>query len=631
MKKYFTKVASTFLALIALLAILLPTATVAAAPATGLILAGYTGGGGRKTDVVITKVELDNLQGWPKGGGAVGDVYDGTQLQDFNGYFGNDAKRLKGVAFRVYQGTDATGTEVEGGPFLTDENGEVRIEGLIPGPYYFVEDKAASTYVGPNGEVLNDSTAVPFTLTLPMAKADGTGYFGTGAEALYVYPKNTTEKPEINKTITGSNVAANENQPYTIGDKVPYTVTTVIPVKSEYQTLTWGDTMTEGLTFNKDLVIAGINGLATSDYTLTETDRGFTVKFNAAGLAKLKTAAATTAVTMTLTYSATLNGDAVVDSPEKNHVTLKYGNSPEAGNTPVNTKPSNGQIVLTKNWADGTAPAGASVQFDVQNAQTGAIVQTVTLNEANGWTTTISGLDNAIEYRVIERHINGYAPEYASTANGVTVKNIKNNNPGPIEPETPQVVTYGKKFKKVDQATNTTLANAQFIVEQSGKFLALKTEGENQTDLVAYQAAEKAYLDAVKAATATNPNADGIAALKATRDAAYAKLNNLYTWVDAHTDALVFVSGPNGEFEVTGLTAGTYNLYETKAPAGYALLPTPVEFTVGSNSYTNIQDVNNKKVTIPETGGIGTVIFTVAGLLLMVGAVIAFRRNEQEA
>ena len=61
------------------------------------------------------------------------------------------------------------------------------------------------------------------------------------------------------------------------------------------------------------------------------------------------------------------------------------------------------------------------------------------------------------------------------------------------------------------------------------------------------------------------------------------------------------------------------------------MLPTPVEFTVGSNSYTNIQDVNNKKVTIPETGGIGTVIFTVAGLLLMVGAVIAFRRNEQEA
>lgn len=40
--------------------------------------------------------------------------------------------------------------------------------------------------------------------------------------------------------------------------------------------------------------------------------------------------------------------------------------------------------------------------------------------------------------------------------------------------------------------------------------------------------------------------------------------------------------------------------------------------------------VVNKKVTIPQTGGIGTFIFIAAGLALMGGALFALKKNNKE-
>lgn len=134
-----------------------------------------------------------------------------------------------------------------------------------------------------------------------------------------------------------------------------------------------------------------------------------------------------------------------------------------------------------------------------------------------------------------------------------------------------------------------------------------------------------------------------IATLKATRDAAYLAMNTQWTWVTDKANAFVFVSGPNGQFEVTGLAPGTYNLVEIKAPAGYVLNETPRPFTVGAGSYTtgdiayvpegtttDAQQVTNMKVTIPQTGGIGTVIFGVVGATLMGGAIIAFKKKDED-
>lgn len=102
-----------------------------------------------------------------------------------------------------------------------------------------------------------------------------------------------------------------------------------------------------------------------------------------------------------------------------------------------------------------------------------------------------------------------------------------------------------------------------------------------------------------------------------------------------------------------GLDAGAYKLKETKAPGGYNLISAPIEFTIAATT-TNDQTwdgqpgsaltkleitVNNKTTfgntstgivnmevenksgsTLPETGGIGTTIFYVVGVILMLGA-----------
>jgi len=82
----------------------------------------------------------------------------------------------------------------------------------------------------------------------------------------------------------------------------------------------------------------------------------------------------------------------------------------------------------------------------------------------------------------------------------------------------------------------------------------------------------------------------------------------------------------DGLARIKGLDNGNYYLKETKAPDGYTLLTTPVAFTIsGSNLYTEmdadsnimagaaVHVENNKGVTLPETGGLGTLLFTVLG------------------
>ncbi|MBP2966794.1 prealbumin-like fold domain-containing protein, partial [Acinetobacter baumannii] len=73
------------------------------------------------------------------------------------------------------------------------------------------------------------------------------------------------------------------------------------------------------------------------------------------------------------------------------------------------------------------------------------------------------------------------------------------------------------------------------------------------------------------------------------------------TWTTDKDQGTKFVSGENGEFEVTGLKFGTYYLVETEAPEGYVLLKNPIKFTVDDNSYNNktVEVVNKHKGSLP--------------------------------
>ena len=63
---------------------------------------------------------------------------------------------------------------------------------------------------------------------------------------------------------------------------------------------------------------------------------------------------------------------------------------------------------------------------------------------------------------------------------------------------------------------------------------------------------------------------------------------------------------------------------ETKAPVGYTLNPNPVEIQVGDNGQTSEVVVTDTKIKLPETGGAGTMMFTLIGAGLMIVAGVLF-------
>lgn len=114
--------------------------------------------------------------------------------------------------------------------------------------------------------------------------------------------------------------------------------------------------------------------------------------------------------------------------------------------------------------------------------------------------------------------------------------------------------------------------------------------------------------------------------------------NKLTGWTQSLEEATVFTSPASGRFTISGLDSGRYFLSEVKAPDGYNKLKEDVEIALNGqineeapfDSKTIVNDIenglvevqNNKGSELPETGGIGTTIFYIAGGLIVAAAII---------
>lgn len=111
-----------------------------------------------------------------------------------------------------------------------------------------------------------------------------------------------------------------------------------------------------------------------------------------------------------------------------------------------------------------------------------------------------------------------------------------------------------------------------------------------------------------------------------------------------------FKTNSEGKITIKGLAAGTYYLKEIKTTSGYTLLANPVKIMItetpdvatkktvatctvddkgtekkqleedSGNFYYTFSVQNDKGFNLPATGGMGTYIFTIAGLVIMAGA-----------
>lgn len=190
----------------------------------------------------------------------------------------------------------------------------------------------------------------------------------TTNDTIVIDDKNV--QPTIDKTVksgTGDYVKSNDAS---IGDRVDYKV--VIHAKKGATGYVLTDTMTKGLTFNNDIAITDSNGktLASgTDYTVTSTVDSttgvttITVTFKPEYLNTLTNAS----TDITVTYSATLNKDAVVyTDANKNTAKLNYGHDAET--TPSETDTYTYMFDLVK--TDSTNKLLADAKFKLYDAET---------------------------------------------------------------------------------------------------------------------------------------------------------------------------------------------------------------------------------------------------------------------
>ena len=719
------------------------------AVAAPVFAAGESTDPNAKTETVVlhkilqTKANLENAK-FPGTEGLDGTKYDGNAIQDLKGYFGADSEEIKDVFFAV-QNADGKYLGKDGKPLadnLQDPKAEGFEDAVLGGKttangltlttsvleqnhteYKIVEIVELSTYKSDDGKLLAAKKAVPVEITLPLTNENGV------VTTAHVYPKNTEEKPSIDKNFakehglqviedTGkNNNAGADYENYEakkakvtaeLGKEVPYEVKTKVNAGSNYQTLNWKDTMTNGLTFLPDsleLVAKtkpaegegeAIQLTKGTDYKVTADDRGFTLSITEAGFTKInaKTHPATgngVDVEFTLTYKAKVNKNAVQDIPEKNDIKLEYSNNKEEEKQPTPVTPQNGELKVTKNWSDGTTKDVQVVYTLSDGTNSYAVMMdgnktTGTVDLGDGITFEITGAyagtfkGEALKTGnwTISERVAGYNETIdAANAGTAAITNTKDEeNPEPLNPTEPEVVYYGKRFVKADANTGERLQGAEFVIKNAeGKFLALKEDAMTEAEKTALATAKTNYDNAVKAwndAVKANPDTaddqikvtiDGqeitgktavmakIAELQGKYETAFKAAKNAYTWVDSKDAANVvkLVSDAEGKFEIVGLEKGTYHLVETKAPGNYAKL-NDQEFTVGEGTYAShangvkyegtenvvngtgeeAQRVDNKLVTIPDTGSIGTIIFAAVGIALMVSAVVAMKKREAE-
>lgn len=172
-------------------------------------------------------------------------------------------------------------------------------------------------------------TGTDFTTDGNTMKASGLAlgyYFVSGtsgivcelATAKDIQIRDKNEVPEIKKDVN------DDDRTVEIGQKLTYTITGKVPSTKGYDEFTYQvtDTMTEGLTFNNDVMVT-IGGVdVTSAATITNNGNGFVASVNMMHYQDQIDAP------VVITYTATVNEKAIQSDKETNTATLKYSNDP---------------------------------------------------------------------------------------------------------------------------------------------------------------------------------------------------------------------------------------------------------------------------------------------------------------
>ena len=548
-------------------------------------------GTGETTDEVSVPAGSKPLQGVE---------YTIYKVEELSAYYGTSSSSLPTVdeAQAKVNSEEITGTSV-----TTGADGKATFTNLSLG-LYLVKVTASNENV--------TQEVAPFLVSIPMTKVDGSGWLYD----VTVYPKSQTVYGAVilNKEDSSHNPLQDAQfklqKKDTDGNYVDYNVLG----SNLFTTNSKGQIAIEGLPVGD---YQFVETKAPTGYNLDLTPRQFTITTN--GTIKLEA------------------GRHVVDTGRVENLTVINESTPTVDKF-VKTESSTSDLaaIIYKDSYDAksaTQTAGHKVLWDVKNSTPASIgsyttykftetfpeeidyisVASVTLGED----TLSEGTDYTLTYDNATRTL---VVDFTINPGGELKNNLKSNELLVINIETK---LNEKSLKKLGKPIylNVTLdydngkgasgsANPTEAPEvHTGGINIFKFTG---TDTPLSGAEFQVFKTEADAIALANPIAlisdDGLT----------------YTTATSATD---------GYASFKGLAYGTYYIVETKAPAGYNLLKSPVEVTVNDTSHDSLEAIkikNNSGFQLPKTGGIGTYIFTFGGLIIMLIALILAIKSKEK-
>lgn len=583
----------------------------------------------------------------------------------------SDAKALEGAGFTIYRVADENAlknyysTSPENLPLVSDyvENGKIKstyssnkvgeekktngegiaeFKDLALGFYVVVETTTPDKVTDP---------VDPFIVSVPMTTKDGDNWLYD----VHVYPKNKTTYGGVTLEKTGKDEMKLKGVTFVLqkqnGDKWDNVTTS----ESDNKPL--------NLITNDEGQIT-VNGLSQGTYRFIETNRGDNDGYIMDGAT---------------TYVFTVNPDGTIiynGQTEKN-ITI----------TVKNEKPDMTKQVKERDKESWKQDADYNVGDMVPYKITIDVPSNITKLKEFTLTDTPNNLEddiNSVEVKcgdVTLKKDTNYTIGL-DTANGEGFKITFKTSTMEAYAGRKIVVTYNAKL--LDSADTTTVENPNTAkLEYSNKILPNTNDGSNPNkpgepgkDAIKDTAIVYTFkLQIQKKAADTNKGLKGVTfdlykeVPEATTGAASAEdvknagLNTSKTWMKIAT----LTTGEDGTIEKPGLANGTYYLVETKTNEGYNLLKAPVKvelnilyttttkdeyvideagvktlvkheietttFTENSANSTGIHTetiINKKGFELPTTGGMGTVLFSIAGFALMAGAAFVLLKGRRK-
>lgn len=310
--------------------------------------------------------------------------------------------------------------------FVTDNVGNISANDLKPGTYRFTEigyeDGKDNKYIiNENDQYVFVVDATGNAAAIP-ANAEHTDDYTVVGNTVSVY----NYVPDVDKKVekNGATGTWQEAADYSVGDSINYKIDVTIPENIErLKTFTVTDTPT-GLTDNVDTVVVkdGETAIANEVYKVEKNGNGFIVEFVPSAMAAYK------GKTLTITYTAVLNKDAVTTIMGNcNTVKLDYSkNVKQNGDAKPDTDEDKKtvqdeavvytfKIHIDKIADDKAGTRLEGVEFDlykqVEHGTAGAITdaeaKALGLDETKGWVRVNNDVDAAGKHVALKTDANG--------------------------------------------------------------------------------------------------------------------------------------------------------------------------------------------------------------------------------